>query len=91
MAQVVQPDGGEPASPQQVVALAVTHADCEEVAEGGSNRWAEPDLRKLDAALRSAEQARDVEIADARLRAISAALRTTAEQVSGQRGIGPEL
>jgi hypothetical protein len=57
----------------------------------GSTRQAEPDLRQLDAALRVAEQAREVEIRKARLRATYAALRSTAEPVSMQRGIGPDL
>jgi hypothetical protein len=57
----------------------------------GSARQAEPDLRELVAALRVAEQAREVEIRKARLGATYAALRSPAEPVSVRRGIGPEL
>jgi hypothetical protein len=57
----------------------------------GSTRRAELDLRQLDAALQVAEQAREVEIRKARLRATYAALRSPAEPVSVRRGIGPEL
>jgi hypothetical protein len=66
-------------------------AETSEPQSDGSTRQAEPDLRELDAALRVAERAREVEVRKARLRATYAALRSPAEPVSVQRGIGPEL